>query len=463
MRDVVTRTALRKPDQQRLVLLATSISYVLVILDTSIVNVALESISTGLSANLTGLQWIVTAYVAVFASLVLSGGALGDMFGARRVYLVGLSLFTLSSLLMSCAPSLAVLIAGRVLQGIGAALLVPCALSLLTHAYTEPAARARAIASWAAWGGAALVLGPLVGGALLAVFDWRSIFLVNVPIGGVGIWLTLQMPALADDRGSRRLDLPGQISAALALLLMVGGLIEGGEVGWRSRLVLAMFIIAALAVLTFIVVERRSRAPMLPLRVFSNPVLTWVVAVMLCGAAAFSGMLFVLNLFFLQGAGYSPLRTGMAMLPLAACATAGNLAAARLAHRLDPLGIMIIGAAIRLPGFVGIALASTMDSYPWFIVPLLLIGLGSGLSNPMAMSVLLSATDRRYAGVTSGLATATGQLGAAIGVAVFGAFLLDTPHIADGTRLAALASASVSLVILLTIVQLRRHLRRTSP
>jgi DHA2 family methylenomycin A resistance protein-like MFS transporter len=163
-------------DNQRITLLATSISYVLVILDTSIVNVALESISQGLATNVTGLQWIATAYIVAFASLLLTGGGLGDIFAARSIYIIGLVLFTIGSLISGCASSMSTLIAGRMLQGIGAALLVPCALSLLTHAYPDDTARAKAIASWAAWGGAAQVLGPLAGELLLTVFDWRSIF-----------------------------------------------------------------------------------------------------------------------------------------------------------------------------------------------------------------------------------------------------------------------------------------------
>ncbi len=193
----------------RMTLLATSISFVLVILDTSIVNVALESISRGLATDVTGLQWIATAYIVAFASLLLSGGALGDVFGARRIYMIGLVLFGVASLISGSASSMSTLIAGRVLQGIGAALLVPCALSLLTRAYPDDTARAKAIASWAAWGGAAQVLGPLVGGLLLAVFDWRSIFLVNVPICVVGMWLTRRIDGHTRAHGGRRLDLPG--------------------------------------------------------------------------------------------------------------------------------------------------------------------------------------------------------------------------------------------------------------
>jgi MFS transporter, DHA2 family, methylenomycin A resistance protein len=166
----------------RLTLLATSVSYVLVILDTSIVNVALERIAQDFAIGIAGLQWVVSAYVAVFASLVLSGGVLADTVGAGRIYLSGLLLFTTASLLCGCAPSLALLVGGRVLQGVGAALLVPSALSLLAQAYPNETARARAIAAWASFGGIAQILGPLGGGVLLEIFDWRSIFLVNVPI-----------------------------------------------------------------------------------------------------------------------------------------------------------------------------------------------------------------------------------------------------------------------------------------
>jgi MFS transporter, DHA2 family, methylenomycin A resistance protein len=447
---------------QRLTLFATSISYVLVILDTSIVNVALEDISRGLGTDVTGLQWVVTAYVAVFASLVLSGGALGDTFGARKIYVIGLALFTAASIVCASAPSLPMLIVGRILQGAGAALLVPCALSLLTHAYPDNVARAKAIASWASWGGVAQILGPLAGGLLLAAFDWRSIFVVNIPICLVGLWLTLRIDRHTGDHGRRRLDLPGQLSAAIAMILLIAALIEGPEFGWSNVWILAAFALAALSALSFVVLERNAAAPMLPLAVFANPVFAWIVATMLTGAAAFFGMLFVMSLYFLQGAGFTPLQTGLAMMPLALLATTGNLAAARLAHKIHPLGLMIAGNAVRLIAFAGIAVASAEFSYALLALPLLLIGLGGGLSNPMAISLMLSATDKKYAGIASGIAAATGQLGAAIGVAVFGAFLADTQHIADGTRNAAIISAAVTVLNLLIVWHLWRRRDRQS-
>jgi DHA2 family methylenomycin A resistance protein-like MFS transporter len=444
-------------DRQRITLLATSISYVLVILDTSIVNVALKDISRDLGADVTGLQWIVTAYVIIFASLVLSGGALGDLFGARKIYMIGLVLFTLASLVSGCAPSLSVLIAGRILQGVGASLLVPGALSLLSHAYPDNVARAKAIASWASWGSVALVLGPLVGGLLLAVFDWRSIFLVNVPICLAGLWLTLKIDGQASDPRSRRLDFPGQFCAALAMILLTAALIEGREAGWSNGWVHAAIALAVLSALAFVIIERNSKSPMLPLVVFANPVFSSVLLAVLLGSAAFFGMLFVLNLYFLQGAGYTPLQTGLAMMPLALLATTGNLTSARLAHVINPMGLMLAGAALRLAGFAGIAAASIGFSYPLIALPLLLTGLGAGLSNPMAISVLLSTVDKKHSGITSGISTATGQLGASIGVALFGAFLADPHRIADGTRIAATMSAALTTLIVLIVWLLWRQ------
>lgn len=444
----------------RLTLLATSASYVLVILDTSIVNVALERIAQDFAIGVAGLQWVVSAYVAVFASLVLSGGALADTVGARRTYLSGLLLFTTASLVCGCAPSLALLIGGRVLQGVGAALLVPSALSLLAQAYPDETARARAIAAWAGFGGVAQILGPLGGGLLLEVFDWRSIFLVNLPICLVGICLMRKIHARASDQGNRRLDLPGQLGAAATALLMTAALIEGRELGWshpRAQAELTLAVMSAMALAAWL---HKCASPMLPLSLFAQPVVSWMVFVIFCGSAVFFGMLFVLNLYFLQGAGYTPLQTGMAVLPLALLATFGNILAARLACGFTPLSLMAAGAAIRLAGFAAIALGSARFTYSLLAIGLTLIGFGAGLSNPMSISVLLGAVDRSYGGVMSGIATATGQLGAAMGVALFGGFIARPRDVATGTQLAAIVSIAATVLIGTIVCHLWRRRRR---
>ena len=443
--------------RQRITLLATSMSYVLIFLDTSIVNVALDRIATGLGSGFIGLQWVVTAYVVVFASLVLSGGALSDTFGAHRIYTAGLVLFATASLISGCAPTLEALIGGRILQGVGSALLVPSALSMIRHAYPDEAVRARAIASWASAGGVAQILGPLAGGLLLTVFDWRSIFFVNVPVCIAGLWLAGKLGHEADDCGSRRFDLPGQVTSALAMVLLITTLIEQRELGWNNHWILVGIALVVVMTLFFVIIEYRSEAPMLPLFLFSNSAFSWISFSVLLGSSAFFGILFVLNLYFLRGAGYTPLQTGVVLLPLALFATVGNRVSAKRAARTKPMSLMIAGAGFRLIGFVGIAWASSRPFPALMAASLLLIGFGSGLSNPMTISTLLSTTDKKYAGIVSGSATAIGQLGASIGVAVFGAFLAAAPNIADGTRSSALVCAALTGLIILIFQILRRQ------
>ncbi len=240
-------------------------------------------------------------------------------------------------------------------------------------------------------------------------------------------------------------------------------LIESARVGWDNRWILAALMLSALSTLSFVIIERTSRSPMLPPSLFSNPVFSWVCVTVLLSSATFFGMLFVLSLYFLQSAGYTPLQTGLAMLPFALLATAGNLASARLADRIGPMGLMLVGSAVRLIGFAGLALGGADVSYPLMALELILIGFGSGLGNPMTISVLISAVDRKYSGVASGMSRATGQLGSAIGVAIFGAFLADPRHISDGARLAAGMSTGSTAFVTLVIWHVWRHRDRASP
>jgi DHA2 family methylenomycin A resistance protein-like MFS transporter len=213
--------------------------------------------------------------------------------------------------------------------------------------------------------------------------------------------------------------------------------------------------------LLFVVIERGSMHPMLPVGLFANAVFSWISFSVLLSSATFFGMLFVLNLYFLTGAGYTPLQTGAAMLPLALCATCGNLVSAKLSQKISPMRLMIGGAVVRLVAFLATAAVIGSSTYSLIALPLLLIGFGAGLSNPMAIAVLLSAADRKYSGITSGISTATGQLGASIGVAVFGAFLADPQRVAEGTRIAAAISIASTILIILIIGSLERYRQRT--
>jgi DHA2 family methylenomycin A resistance protein-like MFS transporter len=251
-----------------LTLAAMSLGYGVVQLDVTIVNTALHSIGASLGGGVSELQWIVSSYTIAFAALILTAGALGDRIGAKRVFMAGFAIFTAASVACALAPTALVLIVARVAQGLGAATLVPSSLALLNHAYPEEKARGRAVGIWAAGASLALTLGPLAGGSLIAWLGWRSIFLVNVPIGLAGLWLTWRFASETTRSPARELDLAGQAAAIAALGCLAGAMIEGGSLGWEQPWVVAGFFAGAVFAALFVVRELRARQPMLPLALF---------------------------------------------------------------------------------------------------------------------------------------------------------------------------------------------------
>ena len=252
-------------------LLATSLGFGVVQLDISVVNVAITPIGADLGGGVAALQWVVNAYTLAFAGLILTAGALGDRIGAKRVFVAGFALFTVASLACGLAPDLGMLVAARAVQGIGAAVLVPCSLTLLNHAYPTARERARAIGLWSAGASTALSAGPLVGGFLTTTLGWRAIFFINAPIGLAGILLTVRHATETSRSAGRGVDLPGQATAVLTLTALAAAMIEGGTRGFTDPLVLAAFAVAALAGAAFLVVEARGARPMLPLTLFRAP------------------------------------------------------------------------------------------------------------------------------------------------------------------------------------------------
>lgn len=407
---------------QRRVLAATGLSYVLVILDTSIVNVALERIAATLHTGISGLQWVVSAYTLSFASLLLSGGALGDRFGARRLYLAGLVVFTLASLLCGVSGDWMTLVAARVLQGVGAALLVPGSLALINQAFAnDPAGRATAIGVWAGCGGIAMAAGPLVGGVLIELFGWRSIFLANLPLGLIAIGLSARLAA--SERSPRALDVRGQLSAILALATLIGVLIEGPVRGWSSTPILLAGLLSVAAWGTFIRIEIRHAQPMLPLKLFANPVFSACVAVSLISALMLYGLVFLLSLYFQRVLGYSPLWTGLAFLPLTALVSLGSLVAGRLVRVWGSERLIGVALLLYLAGFGPLLLYGPTTSYLWIALPMPVIGLAAGLITPAATSALMGTVDKHRAGIAAGTLNAARQVGAALGVALFGGLL----------------------------------------
>ena len=432
-------------EYKKSVLLATSLSYVVVILDTTIVNIALGRIAASLGADVTGLQWVVNAYTLTFASLLLTGGLLGDRLGARQVYLAGLLVFAAASALCGMSANLTMLVAARVLQGLGAALLVPCSLTLISAAYPDAKERAGAIGVWAGCGGVAMAAGPLVGGLLVHWLGWRSIFVVNVPIAACGALLTLRIPAGRRAR-VEHMDFAGQAAAIVALACSVAVLIEGVKLGWTSALVMAGIAGAICGWVGFVMIEGRRAQPMLPLGLFRNPVFSASVFVSLVSALVFYGLLFLLSLYFQEGRGWQSLRTGLAFLPLTVMVTAGSFSAGRLGAAFGTQRVVLIGFLLYALGFAG--LLALAHEAPYWRIALCFpaVGFGSGVITPAATATLLGAVDKTRAGVAAGVLNASRQTGSAFGVAIFGVLMSLIQPTGVGVRFAVCLAIVLSLL-----------------
>ncbi len=433
-------------------LAALSLGVVVVQIDVTVVNVALDEIQGLMQGGVAALQWVVNGYTLAFASLLLTGGALGDRFGARRLYLAGFALFTLASLACGLAPTGTVLIAARVAQGLGGALLMPCSLALVAHAYHDPGERMRAIGIWAGAGGMAMVAGPVVGGVLVALLGWRSIFLINLPIGVIGLWLTVRFTTETEGRHNRALDLPGQILAIVALVALTGSIIEGEPLGWTHPAVLGGMALFVLAGIGFLLVESRSAAPMMPLGLFRHPVFSAISLIGFLLNAGYYGSTFLLSLYFQGPLGLSPLLTGLAFVPMTGLIAVINVFAGRLAARHGARLPMVSGLCVAVAGFAALALVMTpATGYGGLWWTLLLIGCGTALTVPPMTAALLATVDRARSGIASGVLNSLRQTGGALGVAVLGAIGGGGLSV-EGMRLAMGLSGGVLVFALLAAV-----------
>jgi DHA2 family methylenomycin A resistance protein-like MFS transporter len=427
-------------------LAATSLGFVVVQLDVTIVNVALQRIGAAFGGGVAGLQWIVDAYTLVFASLILTAGALGDRLGAKRVFTAGFLIFTVGSAVCGLAPDLTLLIVGRVIQGIGAAVLVPCSLALLHNAYREEKARAKAVAVWAAGASVALAAGPVVGGILINAIGWRTIFFINLPLGALGIGLTLRYASESSRSRARGLDVVGQVATILALASLATAAIESGRLGFGSAFVVGsagVFIATAIA---FVVTESRSSSPMLPLSLFSNSTFSAAIVTGLLINIAYYGLIFLFSLFFQQGKSYSPLQTGTAFLPMTAGVLGANLLAGHMTAHKGPRNPMLIGLIMFAAGCLLLVFVTPETSFLYMGGQMLLMGVGVGFVVPPMTAAVLSAVERRQSGVASGALNATRQAGSVIGVALYGALIADKGRLTEGTHVALYISAALLLI-----------------
>ncbi|RFB80079.1 MFS transporter [Methylovirgula sp. 4M-Z18] len=435
-------------------LVAVSFGVCMVQLDVMIVTVALDQIRSLTPGNVSGLQWVVNSYTLAFAGFLLTGGALGDRFGAKRIYTAGLWLFVLASVVCGLAPSGLVLVAARALQGAGAALLLPTSLALIVHAYPHPGERARAIGIWGAAGGLAMAGGPVVGGLLLSAFGWRSIFLVNLPVGLFALALTARFTVPVEGHRGRSLDLLGQILAIVLLIALTATIIEGAPLGWTNPAILVGLTVFVLATAAFLMVEMHGHAPMLPLQLFRHPVFAAATLIGCVNNAAYYGTTFILSLYFRNQLGMSALDTGLAFVPMTGLIAIINVLVGRMAAH----------TGTRLPIVIGFVMASLgYGAFAWQIGPqahyadlwwtLLLMGSGTAFVVPPMIAALVGTVERANAGIASGVLNALRQTGGAVGVAVFGVAAGDTS--VAGMRVAlliacaaGLAAAAIALVFM---------------
>jgi EmrB/QacA subfamily drug resistance transporter len=412
-------------------LAAVGVGLFMLMLDNTVVNVALPSIERDLGARLSELEWIVTGYALTFAALMLTGGKLADLLGRRLIFVAGLAVFTASSLACALAPNPEFLIGARVVQGLGAALMNPATLSIIAATF-PPRERGAAIGIWAGVSATALAIGPFVGGVLTEHVSWSAIFFVNVPIGGIAIVASLLLiDESRDTSEEQRLDLPGLATATLGLFALTYGLIEANIYGWGFGRILGAFAVAVVALGAFVVLEARQRRPMLDLTLFRSPTFTGANLVVLLVTLALFGVLFYLSLYMQNVLGYSPMEAGAAFLPLTLLIIVIAPIAGRRSDRVGSRWLLTVGT-VAVAGQLFYLSRVGVDTSYWMLLPGLMLG-GVGIACVMspATAAALSGVPVDKAGVGSAVVNTSRQLGGSIGIALLGAIVA---HEAAGSR-----------------------------
>jgi EmrB/QacA subfamily drug resistance transporter len=435
---------------KRLTLVACILGSGIVMLDGTVVNVALPTIQRALGGGLAAQQWVVNGYLLTLGSLILIGGSLGDLFGERNVFALGVSGFGVASLLCALAPSIGVLVAARALQGVAGALLVPSSLAVIVNTFPAQE-RGPAIGSWTAWGAIAGVLGPLAGGELLAISSWRVVFLVNVPLaaGCVALILTVIPAGTARARAGRRIDLPGAVLCAAGLAGPVFALIEQPRLGWGSPGVYGPLIAGVALLGVFVGFESRAREPMLPLKLFRRRNFSAGNVETFSMYAGLAILFFFLVLFLQQIGGYTPLQSGLAMLPVTVVMFVLSRRFGALADRYGPRLFMGVGPLVAAGGLVLFLRIGTHVDYVSEVLPAVLVfALGLSMTvAPLTAAVLAGAEEDAgiASGVNNAIARVAGLLGtAAVGAAVASSFGSTLQSRLSGTTLGSAARAAVA-------------------
>ncbi|MFJ1806747.1 MULTISPECIES: MFS transporter [unclassified Streptomyces] len=423
----------------RWALAAALLGFFVMTLDALIVNVALPEIGRGFGGGMTGLQWVVDGYTLMFAALLLSAGSVTDRIGARQAFGAGLVVFTVASAACGFAPNLTVLIVARLVQGAGAAVIVPASLALIREAFPDPARRARAISVWAMGGSVGAAAGPVLGG-VLSELSWRMIFFVNLPVGVLALFL-LARTARSPRQGDAPFDWTGQIAAVAAMGGLTYTAIEAGAVGLGAPRVLLALAVAVVAAVVFVVAQARGRNPMVPLELLRARTMALSATIGFALNVGFYGMIFLLGLYLQQEQGLSPMATGLAFLPMTLLTAVVSPTAARLAARFGPRMPIVTGQLLMAVGLVALCVPSA-SAPAWLLVLLMIpVGTGGGLAVPAVTSLLLDRVPAQRAGTASGVLNASRQLGGALSVAVFGALVSHHAQFLHGLRTSLLIAA----------------------
>jgi EmrB/QacA subfamily drug resistance transporter len=414
------------------ILLLACLAQFMVILDVSVVNVALPAIRGALRFSEQDLQWVVNAYTVTFAGFLLLGGRAADLLGRRRVFVSGLVLFALSSLAGGFADSQPLLIAARAAQGLGGAIIAPASLSILTTTFEEGPARNRAVGLWGAMGGAGGAAGVLLGGVLTELLSWRWILFINVPIGLLAaVFAARYIPQTREVAKRRSFDLAGAISATLGLSVLVFGIVRTDVTGWGSLSTLALIAAGAALLVGFVAIEGRiAQAPLMPLRIYASRTLSAAnVVVLLVGAAVFA-MWFFLSLYLQQVLGYSPLRAGLAFLPMTLCIVAGSTLASRVVTRVGPKPMLVAGMVAMAAGLGLFTQITPGGSYlGQIVVPSLLVAIGIGFAFVPVTIAAVAGVASEEAGLASGLVNTSRFVGGAIGLALLAALATSRTNV----------------------------------
>jgi EmrB/QacA subfamily drug resistance transporter len=421
------------------VLLICCMSLFIVGLDITVVNVALPSIGRDLHASISGLQWTVGAYTVVMASLLMFSGSMADRLGRKRTFVIGLTVFSVASLLCSLAPSVGLLVVFRVLQAVGGSMMNPVAMSIITNTFTDPRERAQAVGVWGAVFGASMAVGPIIGGALVSSVGWEWIFLMNVPLGLAAIMLTLRFVPESQAPQPRRFDPVGQFLVIVLLASVTYGIIEAPNAGWTSPTIVVAFAAAAIALLGLLHHEPRREEPLIDLRFFRSIPFSSSIALSVVAFASFGGFLFLNTLYLQDVRGLSPVKAGITIVPIALMTVILSPISGRMVGRSGPRKPLMIAGIALLSACCMLVDVGPSTPFAWLIAAYVVFGIGFGFVNAPITNAAVSGMPREQAGVAAAIATTSRQFGQAIGVAIVGAIVVSS---AGGSTAAALSSAS---------------------